>query len=615
MEHDTLCLIFSDSTSLANFIKKAGYKIKIKRYVDSINERTICFKSTLNVHEIEKVVEILQQQIDDLEIDNQIEDYITDRQFYIDSRYRVGNDIKKKDPKIIDTYSQFKFKVDRLLVRPLTNEQMWNAFYMYVMKNCSNFSVPGSGKTATVLGTYSFLKSKEEIKKIVMIGPKNAFGSWIQEYRTCFGLSANDESFFLNIHANELKTSKDRNYQLTFQTGGKSLILINYESLETLKSSLSSVIDKETLLVFDEVHKIKNPNGKRAKSAIEVSKNAGRILALTGTPIPNSYQDIFNILNLLYPEDYKDFFGFSVNELRNASPFEIEFINNKLKPFFCRVTKEEQKVPKPNNDINFKISVSPEENKLFKIIYQTYKGNLFALMARLMQLGSNPKLLLTELDLSTFKSIIDDESDYSQDVVIRDYTEDITSIVNKIDSTSKMNTTMQLIQKLSGEHKKVIVWCIFISSIQLLEKKCQESGLKVVTIYGETPLDKRLQLIEEYQQGYYDVLITNPHTLAESVSLHHFCHDAIYYEYSYNLVHLLQSKDRIHRLGLKDGQYTQYYYMESQYIYNDKIFSLDNRIYERLKEKEEVMLNAINNGVLEQVTSFEEDLELIFKDF
>ncbi|MFU1825063.1 ATP-dependent helicase, partial [Enterococcus faecium] len=82
----------------------------------------------------------------------------------------------------------------------------------------------------------------------------------------------------------------------------------------------------------------------------------------------------FNILNLLYPEDYKDFFGFSVNELRNAGPFEIEFINNKLKPFFCRVTKEEQKVPKPNNDINFKISVSPEENKLFKIIYQTYKG-------------------------------------------------------------------------------------------------------------------------------------------------------------------------------------------------------------------------------------------------
>ena len=46
------------------------------------------------------------------------------------------------------------------------------------------------------------------------------------------------------------------------------------------------------------------------------------------------------------------------------------------------------------------------------------------------------------------------------------------------------------------------------------------------------------------------MLLTNPHTLAESVSLHSVCHDAVYFEYSYNLVHPLQSKDRIHRLGL-----------------------------------------------------------------
>ena len=56
------------------------------------------------------------------------------------------------------------------------------------------------------------------------------------------------------------------------------------------------------------------------------------------------------------------------------------------------------------------------------------------------------------------------------------------------------------------------------------------------------------------------MLVTNPQTLAESVSLHSVCHDAVYFEYSYNLVHLLQSKDRIHRLGLPDDQKTRYYY-------------------------------------------------------
>ncbi|WP_221857262.1 hypothetical protein, partial [Staphylococcus epidermidis] len=53
--------------------------------------------------------------------------------------------------------------------------------------------------------------------------------------------------------------------------------------------------------------------------------------------------------------------------------------------------------------------------------------------------------------------------------------------------------------------------------------------------------------------------------LAESVSLYKTCHDAIYYEYSYNLVHLLQIKDRINRLGLKPDDYTQYYYFQQYY--------------------------------------------------
>ena len=72
-------------------------------------------------------------------------------------------------------------------------------------------------------------------------------------------------------------------------------------------------------------------------------------------------------------------------------------------------------------------------------------------------------------------------------------------------------------------------------------------------------------IINKFRNKELDVLITNPHTLAESISLHSVCHNAIYYEYSYNLVHLLQSKDRIHRLGLAEDQYTQYYFMQKEF--------------------------------------------------
>ena len=108
------------------------------------------------------------------------------------------------------------------------------------------------------------------------------------------------------------------------------------------------------------------------------------------------------------------------------------------------------------------------------------------------------------------------------------------------------------------------------------------------------------------------MLLTNPHTLAESVSLHSVCHDAIYYEYSYNLVHLLQSKDRIHRLGLPDDQYTQYHFLEINYQTEDGPWSMDAAVYDRLKEKEQTMLNAIDHHVLETMPTSQEDLDLIF---
>lgn len=128
-------------------------------------------------------------------------------------------------------------------------------------------------------------------------------------------------------------------------------------------------------------------------------------------------------------------------------------------------------------------------------------------------------------------------------------------------------------------------------------------------------MEERQVILSAFRKGEIDVLITNPHTLAESVSLHVVCHDAIYFEYSYNLVHLLQSKDRIHRLGLPNNQYTQYFFTQEIFFTKDgDPYSLDEKIYLRLKEKEQIMLDAIENNMLERGNTTEEDLDLIFSD-
>ncbi len=75
---------------------------------------------------------------------------------------------------------------------------------------------------------------------------------------------------------------------------------------------------------------------------------------------------------------------------------------------------------------------------------------------------------------------------------------------------------------------------------------------------------------------------------------------------SYNAVHYIQSKDRIHRLGLASDAKTFYYYVQAEN-------TIDERVYKRILAKENRMNQAIENElppILQQssITEIIEDL-------
>ena len=415
----------------------------------------------------------------------------------------------------------------------------------------------------------------------------------------------------------DYSNSRDKKNALLYKAvHKKNLLLFNYESLDSILEEVKNIIDDKTLLVFDEVHKVKNPNGKRAKNALKIAYNARYTIALTGTPLPNSYLDIKNLLHILYHEEYNDFFGFGDAQLRIPSEYDIENINKKIKPFFCRTTKKQLEVPEVNPDIILPCKLSDKENKIFNILLLKYAKNKLALIIRLLQLESNPKMLLKAIseNQEDFSAILDTTSD-PEDIDYVDYSQDIKDLINSFGKTEKFNSCIQQVKQLNSEGKSVIIWCIFVDSIRQLASQLEKEGISAGVIFGSTSEEERKNILNKFKGKEIDVLITNPHTLAESVSLHSVCHDAIYYEYSYNLVHLLQSKDRIHRLGLKEGQYTQYYFLQSIFVTRDGFeYSLDQKIYQRLLEKEKIMLDAIDEDILESLGSIEDDIEVIFKD-
>ena len=112
-------------------------------------------------------------------------------------------------------------------------------------------------------------------------------------------------------------------------------------------------------------------------------------------------------------------------------------------------------------------------------------------------------------------------------------------------------------------------------------------------------VERRSRIAKEYEfrDGDVQVLISNPNTLGESISLHQTVHDAVYFEYNFNLTFMLQSRDRINRLGLPDNQYTRYYYLMTNGDAAHTGF-IDGMVYQRLKEKEQVMTEAIDGQML-----------------
>lgn len=153
-------------------------------------------------------------------------------------------------------------------------------------------------------------------------------------------------------------------------------------------------------------------------------------------------------------------------------------------------------------------------------------------------------------------------------------------------------------------------------------------GIKNKILYGATPVasDDMTPESEEYEftreaivkefndlSSGLNVVIANPFAVAESISLHKACHNAIYIERSFNAAHFIQSKDRIHRYGLPAGTVTNYYYLVSE-------DSIDETIDERLTIKENRLIEIMESMPIPLFSNVigeggDEDVKAVLKDY
>jgi SNF2 family DNA or RNA helicase len=536
-----------------------------------------------------------------------------------------NNEILKSDLEdFIGIFDEDRFK------RTLKPFQLLAAYHLAFSQNACNFSVPGSGKTTTVLAAYELLKNTtdkiKKIDKLLVIGPLSSFFAWKNEFKECY----KREPKVLEIKAGiTIEYIEERLIRSVVE---EDIIIASYGSIDSRKDILKQFLkDNRTMVVLDEAHRIKNvEDGIQSYAALSLAPYAKARVILTGTPAANSYVDLFNLYKFIWPSH--DIIGYSIPQLKVMSQREsdsrVKDLLDRISPFFIRVKKSDLNLPEPIFHQPLSVPMLPIQRVIYdaieKMAISTFENTSFteffrkAALIRLRQAASNPNLLNKPLDayfgnedeMESQSIPLNNNITVGSDILslIRSYTEK--------EIPSKFIATKNLAIKIINQGGKLLIWCEFVDTCIDLHNYLIKNNINNKILYGGTPQEEREQIITDFHHDdELPIIIANPHAVGESISLHKACHNALYLEQGYNAGVYMQSKDRIHRVGLEETDVTNYYFIHAE-------DSIDSITYNRVMEKEERMLKLIDSeeipllsNNLDFIEDTEDDIKAIIRGY
>ena len=491
--------------------------------------------------------------------------------------------------------------------------QKMPVMHAVTLGNSANFSVPGSGKTWMGYSTFFKLRYEEnKIDKLLVVAPAVAFRPWETEYTIMTG-KASDRIVRIT------GTPDHRTRLFEYKIPHSDILLISHTMVVKEQDNLIKMMRKSRFMVIvDESHNIKKHDGQRATVLREVAPYAKNRMILTGTPMPKNLSDLWSQFTFLYP-DNSLLRTWQQYEWQCKSPSAFGDISLTVNPYFVRISKDMLNLPKPAfNPSNPKsMPTMVQMGAVQRRIYDTiatkirdsvgqFRGDAIALerfrknsMIYLIEAATDPSLLTKD---TTYQS---DDVD-PEGLGILELLEKYPRL--RSESLNKLETARCMAMETLDAGGKVIIWCSFINTIKKMSKYMKDEGYGSVMVWGGVPRDveadpdfNRESEIEKFKtDNTCNVLIANPSSLAESVSLHKHCHHAIYVDRTFNGAHYMQSLDRIHRIGLDPEALTRYDILQSER-------SIDQTIHERLMDKQKRMDEFLKQDALNVYAVDEEE--------
>ena len=288
------------------------------------------------------------------------------------------------------------------------------------------------------------------------------------------------------------------------------------------------------IVVLDEAQAVKNPASSAAK---HIRKARARTrLALTGTPMENSLQDLWTLFDWLIPGllgDRKAFNARFRNPIEKLGDTAAQAaLNARIRPFMLRRTKGDVAAELPEKiEITEFVPLGDRQRGLYESIRVTMDARVRDAIARKGLAASRITILDALLKL---RQVCCDPALLKQNGAA------------PVTDSAKRARLMEMLEPLIAEGRRVLVFSQFVQMLRLIEADVKARGWDYAWLTGETR--NREEVVAKFQEGTAPLFLIS--LKAGGVGLTLTAADTvILYDPWWNPAVERQAMDRAHRIG------------------------------------------------------------------
>lgn len=324
-------------------------------------------------------------------------------------------------------------------------------------------------------------------------------------------------------------TPKKREAQLAgFDLEHLDVLIVNYEQVEPHLAALNAM--NFDIAIFDEAHYIKSRRAKRTKAAQAL--RAKRRFLLTGSPLLNQIDELWSLLYRIDPEGFPSYHRFvnryavfggykdkQVVGIKNARE-----LNSRLSSLMIRREKAKVLDLPEKQHIRVMLELLPEQVKLYKQARDEMRIDIPSSLDPMEIENALTKMLRLKQIIGTTATIAEE------------------------DHSSKLDYAEELVDEViaSGEH--VVVFTQFREVLACLERRLVARGLRVFTMTGDTPTNKRVEVVNEWSASKPAALVAMLQVASVGLNMTK-ASKCVFLDKLWTPKLNEQAEDRLHRIG------------------------------------------------------------------